>query len=106
MGSKPGLTPTDDTIAPTIDLTGVKSSYAVGDLWSSDVAKDWCIATDDRDGEVDCVLNDTNLPLELLGGSYYLNTVGSYTITYSATDAAGNTRTRDLTITISEGQLI
>ena len=83
-------------------MTGVKSSYAVGDLWSSEVAKDWCIATDDRDGEVDCVLNDTNLPLELVGESYYLNTVGSYTITYSATDAAGNTRTRDLTITISE----
>lgn len=83
-------------------MTGVKSSYAVGDLWSSEVAKDWCIATDDRDGEVDCVLDDTSLPLELVEGSYYLNTVGSYTITYYATDAAGNTNTRDLIITVSD----
>lgn len=75
----------------------------MGDLWSYIIAKDWCVAIDDIDGEVDCVIDDRYLPLIYQDGYYYFSAPGSYIIIYTATDKAGNTSNFHLEIVVLEG---
>jgi len=81
-------TPTDTT-APVITLNGESNvTLTVGDAYIDAGAT----AVDDRDGNVSVTT----------AGSVDTNTVGIYTITYTATDAAGNSATASRTVTVTE----
>ncbi len=76
-----------DTTLPMIILNGVSPTEVTeGDTYSDAGAT----ATDDRDGTIDV----------LTIGSVDTSTVGAYTITYTATDNAGNTATSSRTVNV------
>ncbi len=78
---------TEDTTAPTISLVGAESiNIEVG----SNYADAGASATDDVDGTVNV----------LSSGTVDTSALGSYTITYTASDAAGNTSTATRTIAV------
>jgi hypothetical protein len=77
-----------DTVAPVVTLTGPSSvSVAQGGLYTEEGAT----ATDDVDTTIQVVIT----------GAIDTTTPGTYTITYTATDSAGNagTATRDVVVT-------
>jgi hypothetical protein len=84
----------EDTTAPTITITGGNAqsqslpTTANGGTWTNPTAT----AMDDEDGDVSSSITVT--------GSVDPNTKGSYTLTYSVTDAAGNTATQDVVVDI------
>ena len=83
------IVPPADTTAPVITLNGsAQMSLDVGDAFTDPGAT----ATDDVDGTV----NVTST------GSVDTSTAGQYTISYSATDTAGNTATATRTVTVSD----
>lgn len=76
-----------DTTPPTITLNGEENiTLKQGEVYEELGAK----AVDDKDGEVKVAT----------GGSVDTSIPGSYTITYTATDSAGNTATKTRTVTV------
>lgn len=86
---KAKLTITDDEIPP--EITGVtdKTVY-LGDTVSY---KKGVTVTDNKDKKVELKIDNSKVNL---------NKAGSYTVTYSATDSAGNTTTVNATVTVKE----
>ncbi|MCR4276445.1 MAG: DUF5011 domain-containing protein [Candidatus Parcubacteria bacterium] len=79
-----------DTTAPVVTLNGSATmSLTVGDTFTDAGAT----ATDNVDGDLTSKIVKT--------GSVDTATAGSYTLTYSATDAAGNTGSASLTVTVA-----
>jgi hypothetical protein len=86
--STPPAGPTDTT-APTVSLTGAAAmSLAAGSAFTDPGAT----ATDDTDGDLTASITET--------GSVDATTPGVYTLTYSATDAAGNTGSASRVVTV------
>ncbi len=79
--------PTADTTAPTITLNG-SNPYTM-DLGDS-YAEPGATASDNRDGDVSVTIS----------GSVNSSIAGIYSITYSATDSAGNTSTATRTVDV------
>ncbi|GAB4134818.1 MAG: hypothetical protein Fur0041_08430 [Bacteroidia bacterium] len=84
----------EDTTAPTITITGGTAqsqslpNTANGGTWTNPTAT----ATDDEDGDISSSITVT--------GTVDPNTKGTYTLTYSVSDAAGNTATETVTVDI------
>lgn len=85
--------PAPDTVAPVILLNG---SGTVTIIQGSTYVEAGATATDDQDGSVDISIS----------GSVDTSTVGIYTITYTATDAANNIRTATRTVDVVPGPFI
>ncbi len=83
--------PAQDTTPPTITLTG---DAAVDLVYGSVYSDEGATATDDTDTTVN--VSST--------GSVDPFTAGTYTITYEATDAAGNTATAERLVTVASQQ--
>jgi len=81
------ITATPDTTPPVVTVTAGTDTIIAGNSWTDAGAT----ATDDVDGTLSVTAS----------GSVNTSTVGSYTITYTATDSAGNigTATRIVTVT-------
>ena len=76
-----------DTTAPTITLNGAQTiTLTVGDTYTEEGAS----AQDDVDGNVTVTVS----------GNVDTNTADTYTVTYTATDRAGNTGTATRTVTV------
>ena len=81
------LESTSDETPPVITLNGANPmTITEGDTYTEPGA----IALDDRDGSVNVTIS----------GSVDTNTVGTYTITYKAEDAAGNTASETRTVNV------
>ena len=78
----------DDTIKPVITLTGGNQTVTQGNAW----AEPGFSATDNVDGDLTSQVAVT--------GSVNTATPGSYPLTYSVTDTAGNTGTATRTVTV------
>ena len=82
-------TPTEDTTSPILSITpsATEVYVSVGESWSLPSVS----ATDDVDGDITefVTLDDDN---------YDLNTTGTYTLTWSVSDTAGNAATLSLTL--------
>jgi hypothetical protein len=78
----------DDTTAPVVTLAG--SSAVTVSLNSSAYSDAGATATDDEDGSI----------TPTMSGSVDVNQVGTYTITWTATDAAGNSGSASRTVTV------
>ncbi len=78
----------DDTTSPVVTLSG--SSSVTVSLNSSAYSDAGASATDNEDGTITPVMS----------GSVNVNLVGTYTITWTATDAAGNSGTATRTVTV------
>ena len=76
-----------DTTRPVVTLNGDSSITLIQ---GNSYIKEGATATDDRDGTLDVVITDT----------VDSNTVGIYTVTYTATDAASNTGTTTRTVNV------
>lgn len=78
----------DDTTKPVVTLIGASDTTIVlNSTWTDPGA----IAEDDEDGVI------TNIQVT---GTVNVNLVGTYVITYSATDAAGNTGSKSRTVRV------
>jgi hypothetical protein len=78
----------DDTTAPVVTLTGPSSTTV--SLNSSAYVDAGATANDDEDGSI----------TPTMSGSVDVNQAGTYTITWTATDAAGNSGTASRTVTV------
>lgn len=78
----------DDTVEPVITLSGGNRTLTEGDTWVDPGYS----ATDNVDGDLTAQVTVT--------GTVNTATPGSYTLTYSVTDAAGNTGTATRTVTV------
>ncbi len=88
-GSSSGTASTTDITAPVVTLTGAAAmELTVGSVFTDPGAT----ATDNVDGDVTAKIVET--------GSVDTATVGSYPLTYSATDAAGNTGSASRLVTV------
>jgi len=77
-----------DDLAPVITIKGANSVTLIeGDAYTDAGAS----ATDDKDGNVEVITS----------GSVDTSTIGTYTITYTATDIAGNTSTATRTVIVN-----
>lgn len=87
-GGGTSTTPTTDSTAPVISLSGAQSvTIEQGSAYSDEGAT----ATDNVDSSVTVSTS----------GTVDTSTAGEYTLTYSATDAAGNTATATRTVTVT-----
>ena len=78
-----------EDVAPTITVTGDNPlSLTVGDTFSDPGAS----AVDDLDGDISSQITETN--------DVDTSVVGTYTVTYSVTDSAGNVATATRTVTV------
>lgn len=82
-------TTTTDVVAPVITLSGGNQTLTVGEDWIDPGYS----ATDAVDGDL---TDDV-----VVTGTVDTDTVGSYTLTYTATDAAGNVGTAQRTVTVA-----
>ncbi len=81
----------DDSTSPVITLSGdLVMTIEVGGTFTDPGAT----ATDDEDGSVSVTVS----------GTVDVNTAGTYMLTYSATDAAGNTSTKQRTVYVSHSK--
>ena len=97
MGTGTGTGTAGDT-APTITLNGSATvTHELGDIYTDAGAT----ATDDYDPNVTVVVSGETF-LDQGGGSPYVDSavVGSYTITYTATDSEDNTSTATRTVNV------
>lgn len=84
----------EDLTAPVLSITGGNSatqnlpSTAGAGTWTNPTAT----ATDDEDGDISSSVS--------VSGTVDPNTAGTYTLTYSVSDAAGNTASETVTVTI------
>jgi hypothetical protein len=83
----------DDTTPPSITLTGGDVTQNISDTYS----EPGFTATDDEDGDITSSVTFTGLPTN--------GSVGEYTVTYSVSDAAGNTASATRMVTIKSDQL-
>lgn len=85
----------EDITAPVITVTG--GNTVAQNLPSSAGAGTWtnptATATDDEDGDISSSISVT--------GTVDPNTAGTYTLTYTVSDAAGNTATETVAVTVS-----
>jgi major membrane immunogen (membrane-anchored lipoprotein) len=79
----------DDTTAPVITLTG-GDTYAVTYKSAATFTDPGFSATDEKDGAITPVVT----------GTVDMNSAGEYTLTYTATDAAGNSASKTRTVTV------
>jgi len=85
----------EDTTAPVITVTGGNSQLqslpatAGAGTWTDPTAT----ASDDEDGDLSSSIT--------VSGTVNPNLAGDYTLTYTVSDAAGNTATTDVTVTIA-----
>lgn len=79
----------DDTTAPEITLVGSSSTNSVLNATYSDPG---ATASDDEDGDISSSIT--------VSGSVNKDLAGAYTLTYSVSDAAGNTGTATRTVTV------
>jgi len=90
-----------DESTPVLTLNGIGTIFlAIGDTYTEEGA----IAIDNLDGNITNNIIVTSNKPELViptGDSVFLNTAGTYTLTYSITDSEGQTTTADRTITIA-----
>ena len=87
--------PPSDTTPPVITLNGATPiNLNVGDTFSDPGAT----ATDDTDGDLSALIQTT--------GSIDTATAGTYTITYTVSDQAGNQSTKTRTITVSNNTVV
>ncbi|MDD4275390.1 MAG: hypothetical protein PHO33_00175 [Clostridia bacterium] len=113
-----------DTISPEITIGNADSnlpeSKEVGDSLILDLAADVAFVNDNKDGDFD--ITSSNFSVTLIGPdsttispiissngykyTYALDEAGSYTITYTATDEAGNTesQTHSFQVTVAESE--
>jgi len=77
-----------DSTPPSLTLTGGDITLTVGDTFTDPGA----IATDDTDGSITPVVT----------GSVDTTTAGTYTLTYTATDKAGNKTIKTRTVTVTQ----
>ena len=90
-GGSGSPTPTDTT-PPVVTLSGAAAmQLSVGDTWTDPGAT----ALDDTDGDLTAHILET--------GAVDTATPGLYTLTYSATDAAGNTGSASRVVTVVSG---
>jgi hypothetical protein len=84
----------DDTTAPSITVTGgnTQSQSLPATAGQGTYTYPVVTATDDVDGDLTSSVTYT--------GTVDPNTKGSYTLTYTVSDAAGNTATQEVTVTI------
>ena len=73
--------------APVLVLNEVQGEIDAGDVWADSYE-----AYDDRDGDLTAQVVTT--------GFVDVSTAGTYTLTYSVTDSAGNTATAERTVTV------
>lgn len=78
----------EDTVKPVITLSGGNQTITAGDTW----VEPGYSATDDTDGDLTGSVTVT--------GTVNTANAGTYTLTYSVTDAAGNTGTATRTVTV------
>jgi hypothetical protein len=90
----------EDTVAPVITITGGNSitqnlpASSGGGTWTNPTAT----ATDDEDGTITAIN---------VSGTVNPNLAGTYTLTYTCSDAAGNTATETVTVNIvNEAQFL
>ena len=96
MGTGTGTGTAGDT-APVITLTGGSTiTHELGDVYTDSYS-----VTDDYDPNPTVVVSGTTF-LDQEGGSPYVDsgTIGSYTITYTATDSEDNTSTATRTVNV------
>jgi hypothetical protein len=80
----------DDTSAPSITVTGGNAQNAsLGSTWNNPTAT----ATDDVDG-------DLSTSITIGGDVVNTGQTGTYEVTYTVSDAAGNTATETLVVTV------
>jgi len=80
--------PPPDTMAPDVTIRSGNDRIVVDvDPWNDAGA----MCTDNRDG---------SLPVTIGGDTVNVNDTGTYTVTYTCTDAAGNTDTASRTVTV------
>lgn len=80
----------EDITAPVITVTGGNTvNHTLNAAWSDPAAT----ATDDEDG-------DLTSSIVVSGGPVNENAAGTYTLTYTVSDAAGNTATETVTVTV------
>ena len=80
-----------DTVKPTISLVGGNISLAQGNAFF----EPGYTATDNADGDI-------TVSGVVVTGSVDTSTVGTYTLTYTATDASGNQSSTTRTVTVTE----
>jgi len=80
----------DDTTAPVITLTGSENDVVVYKSATSYTDPGYS-ATDEKDGTITVVVT----------GTVDMNSAGEYTLTYTATDAAGNSASKTRTVTVN-----
>ena len=83
--------PTPDTTPPTITVNG---DTAIDLAYASEYEDEGASATDETDGEVDVTVSGDVDPF----------TPGTYTLTYTATDAAGNEASAERVVTVANQQ--
>ena len=79
----------DDTTKPIINLNGEENMTIIQ---GNPYIEEGATATDDRDGTVTVTVS----------GNVDTNKAGTYTLTYTAVDAAGNTATATRTVTVTQ----
>ena len=88
-----------DTTAPAITITGANDGDTLTTSVENPITIPTATATDNVDGSVTVT---TTIAIERsLVSSVDFNTIGDYVITFSATDAAGNTATAMVTISVT-----
>ncbi|KND51630.1 MAG: hypothetical protein ABA06_00015 [Parcubacteria bacterium C7867-001] len=88
-GGTGSTTPSGDTTPPSVSLNG---DPAISVTQGSSFTDPSATAADDTDGDLTGSIS--------VEGSVDANTVGTYTLTYSATDAAGNTGSASRVVTV------
>lgn len=85
---------TEDTAKPVITITDDTEAYNRVEQFSASAYTDrGATATDEKDGTLSVTA----------AGTVDMNNAGDYTITYTATDAAGNTATETRAVTVDGG---
>ncbi len=80
----------EDITAPVITVTGGNTvNHTLNASWTNPAAT----ATDDEDG-------DLTASISVTGGPVNENAAGTYTLTYTVSDAAGNTATETVTVNV------
>jgi hypothetical protein len=87
----------DDTTKPVITLTTNDEAHnRVAQFSAANYTDPGATANDDQDGDITATAT----------GTVNMNSAGDYTLTYTATDKAGNAATEDRTVTVDGGKYL